>query len=649
MFLGYANAELGSPRRKSGRLKQAPPQIMEAERKSLITTIVSQNFVQLREMLRAGAGLEYVDVDERLASGQHRGLTPLMVAVLHGGPSIVSTLLELSGCDPDVRAIPSDRTALHLAAESGFVAGVRALFQQGCSPDPVDRGGLTPLTLAVRSSAADTRHELCVAELVRRRASLLSRGGTGATALHQACEAGAQASTLVRAIVVGAEDGALGQAIAAVNEGGETPLHRACANGLSVASRELVEAGASANTPDGRGRTPLHVASKEGLEGVVKLMLSLEGSRRADVNAITRSGETPLHFALSGQGRGQGRAERGPDGLGSARGGLHGRSERRAGRSVRLLQGRKSAHERIGALLLAKGAYAHGKTSGGENGLHVCAREGNIELATKVLSQPPLVSAADGSRSRAVLDVNSRDDGGATPLVLAVAHGQGAMVELLLQQRGIDRSIGDAHGRTAVHIAVERRDAPMLRTLLSASTKSDGRCTPRELAVRNDLGWAPLHTSAFRGDAPTTRALLAAGAPPNQPTADGMGALHLAAAEGSVSVVAALLESQADPDAVHGPGETPLAAAAARGHDRVVDLLLQRGAHPSAAGQDGWSGTHAALWRGDRAVVDMVLSRGGELELPKGPWGVASCAGDPILHAQPALRSVLMQRHGAHH
>lgn len=120
-------------------------------------------------------------------------------------------------------------------------------------------------------------------------------------------------------------------------------------------------------------------------------------------------------------------------------------------------------------------------------------------------SAPCLHRMVLNSRNPATIDaLNARSSTGGTPLHMAVAKGQMGMVDLLLNHDGIDRGACDGAGNSTINIACQRQDVRLLQQLLST-----GRgVSASELSVRNNLGWAPLHTASFRGQDTAVRLLL---------------------------------------------------------------------------------------------------------------------------------------------
>ncbi|KAJ7543846.1 hypothetical protein O6H91_09G055200 [Diphasiastrum complanatum] len=106
----------------------------------------------------------------------------------------------------------------------------------------------------------------------------------------------------------------------------------------------------------------------------------------------------------------------------------------------------------------------------------------------------------------------------------------------------------------------------------------------KELSIRDDRGWTPLHVAARMGDLMEVKRLLNEGANVNEPSfgskAPGTTALHLAATGGYIQVMDELLERGANIEARTrgGCGWTPLHYAAKERNKRAVRFLLENGA-----------------------------------------------------------------------
>ena len=147
---------------------------------------------------------------------------------------------------------------------------------------------------------------------------------------------------------------------------------------------------------------------------------------------------------------------------------------------------------------------------------------------------------------------------------------------------GLDIDAKDDHGRTALHMAVERQAPPALVQLLGHGARAN---------VRDDRGETPLHR---------------AGGLRNQ------------------LIVSLLLRHDADVDAHDSNGQTPLFyavnAANIRGNSSVVSTLLESGANPNARDSKGATPILYAAQRGDLEATELLLAHGADVRVRDSEW-----------------------------
>ncbi|MCJ8730366.1 hypothetical protein PDJAM_G00183560 [Pangasius djambal] len=188
------------------------------------------------------------------------GDTPLHLAIIHQKPTVATKLIQTIINTPQFKFINKfnhlNQTPLHLAVITKQPKLVEILLRVGADPTLLDRDGRT--------------------------------------AVHLAAHAGEEAILRVVLNVLGESHSHL---LNTADFSGLYPLHLAVRKGGERCLRSLVEAGAKINMPEQKsGCTALHLAVKEGL---FKVVCTLITELKADVNACTFGGNTPLHLAAS--------------------------------------------------------------------------------------------------------------------------------------------------------------------------------------------------------------------------------------------------------------------------------------------------------------------------------------------------------------
>uniref|UniRef100_A0A665U0E8 Nuclear factor of kappa light polypeptide gene enhancer in B-cells 2 (p49/p100) n=1 Tax=Echeneis naucrates TaxID=173247 RepID=A0A665U0E8_ECHNA len=188
------------------------------------------------------------------------GDTPLHLAIIHQQTNVIQQLIQtlLSGQQQKMlnTANHLQQTPLHLAVITRQVKVVEVLLRAGANPSLVDKDGRSPLHLAALAGDITTLRPL-LAHLGEHHANLVNTPD-----FH-----------------------------------GLQPLHLAVRREGERCLRLLVEGGAKINAPEQKsGHTALHLAIRENL---FKVACTLITELRADVNACTFGGNTPLHLAAS--------------------------------------------------------------------------------------------------------------------------------------------------------------------------------------------------------------------------------------------------------------------------------------------------------------------------------------------------------------
>lgn len=297
----------------------------------------------------------------------------------------------------------------------------------------------------------------------------------------------------------------------------------------------LIQQGADVNLQTDHVPTPLHLAAKRGSLDIAKLLVE----RGADVNARAHDyGPTPLQESL-----------------------IYG-------------------HQDVAEFLVQSGAKSNFFTE---------VARGDVQgVDAKISTDPSIILRPDGF--------------GRPPLAYAAAAGQLRMAEHLLAAgaRDVPRDFyRNRDDRTAICWAVRTKNLAMIRLLCEAgddpnlvndAVKADALDVLRELLAHHaDLnhedmsGFGPLHYAAMEDQSDMARALLAAGADANAPTAIDLGPcgsgssqmetpLHLAAQMGSQDMVRLLIRYGAKVASLDAAAKTPLHLAA-RGSDDPAKVV----------------------------------------------------------------------------
>lgn len=200
-------------------------------------------------------------------------------------------------------------------------------------------------------------------------------------------------------------------------------------------------------------------------------------------------------------------------------------------------------------------------------------------------------------------DANARDDGGNTPLHLAVELGRFAMaVTLIANFDTVDVNAVANGGVSVVHMAA-MYDRPVILKYMA-------RWNNANVDVKDELGNTPLHTAAEFDHHLVIKELLRWTTRVNETNNDGETPLHIGL--WSLTVADALIKSGAAVNAQDNDGNTPLHRVAALPQADVNDVLLVgtnlllAGASKTIQNSDGDTPLDVAKKTGIERIINMI-------------------------------------------
>jgi ankyrin repeat protein len=545
----------------------------------------------LNILIESGADIHIPDLD---------GWTPLHYAAGSNESDMVQKLLD-AGADINLKTNDC-KTPLHTAAQRGNEASISVLIEyfrtHNASIDPVDNRGGTPLYYAASEASADVVRQLCNA-------------GSNVNGLDPRAR----------------------------------PLIAAARTGENVTVEVLLEKGADPKLPDKDGQLPIYWAAKAGSLELVELFLrtlgvaepdNMSGPLMAlwkaigadgvnkvlgDVRTTDKDGWTALHLAAS---IGHANAIKA---LVAAK--SHVNALDRQGRSPLLLAAENGKGPSIKALL-------------DDNSKAV-----DVNIKDKIYERTALSWAAYRGDTEAVgllaqagSDVDSLDEDGQTPLILATRNGHSDSITKLLTFKP-DLNIRDAiFEQSAVSYAAEKGHTEVVKLLIEAGCniysqtrerfspleraaqrgdpellrlffglRSDGEPHPEELVRVKAIAEA-LHHACNNDYSKTRDLILAEKRYLTSTDEDGRTVLSWTVERGSEKTVKFLLDNGAKPDATDSNNRTPLSWAAERGSQGTVELLLASGVKPDAKDSNSRTPLSWAAGSGSQATVKLLLANG---------------------------------------
>ncbi|ORY76958.1 ankyrin repeat-containing domain protein [Protomyces lactucae-debilis] len=148
-------------------------------------------------------------------------------------------------------------------------------------------------------------------------------------------------------------------------------------------------------------------------------------------------------------------------------------------------------------------------------------------------------------------DADAQDEGGWTPIMIAIAAKHQQVSEMLFAVP-VDISQINRGGQTLLHPACSKQLIWAVDTLLASDAGK------KLVRIKDRQGQLPLHRAAAVGSLAIVQRLVANGSPMSTSDAGGWTPMHHACAEGHADVAQFLVDQGADADKLDADGKTPL-------------------------------------------------------------------------------------------
>ncbi|XP_048250649.1 uncharacterized protein LOC124152553 [Haliotis rufescens] len=488
----------------------------------------------------------------------------LHVACLGGHVDIVKYVLSQKVADINSRGQYGE-TPLMKAAEKGHRQVFDLLVTRGAGVSLVDELRNSILHVACLGGHVDIVKYV----LSQNVADINSRGRYGRTPLMVAAENGHRQvfDLLVRE----------GADVTLVDDGRNNILHVACLGGhVDVVKYVLSQKVTDINSRRQYGRTPLMVAAVKGHRQVFDLLVT----QGADVTLVDDGRNNILHVACLGGHVDMVKYVLSQKIVDINSRGKHGRTP--------LMVAAENGHRQVFDLLVTRGAGVSLVDQLRNNILHVACLGGHVDMAKYIVSQK-------------VTDINSREQCGRTPLMVAAENGHRQVFDLLVTESA-DVTLVDDDGDNILHVTCVGGHVDMVKYVLSQKIA--------DINSRGQYGGTPLMKAAEMGHRQVFDLLVTQGADVTLGDDDGDNILHVACVGGHVDIVKYVLSQKvADINSRGRYGRTPLMVAAGWRHRQVFDLLVTEGADVASVDDGGDNILHVACLGGHVDMVKYVLSQ----------------------------------------
>ncbi|XP_046574309.1 serine/threonine-protein phosphatase 6 regulatory ankyrin repeat subunit C-like isoform X2 [Haliotis rubra] len=266
--------------------------------------------------------------------------------------------------------------------------------------------------------------------------------------------------------------------LSVVDDLGRNILHAAClSDNVDVVEYLLSRGIADIESKDKTGRTPVMYAAEQGNKKVVDLLVS----KGCNLSVVDDLGRNILHAACLSDN-----VDLVEDLLSRGIADIESKDKNGA---TPVMYAAEQGHKKVVDLLVSKGCNLSVVDDLGRNILHAACLSDNVDIVEDLLRH-------------GIVDIESKDKNGATPVMYAAEQGNKKVVDLLVS-KGCNLSVVDDLGRNILHAACLGDNVGIVEYILSRgiadiyNRDSNGK-TPVMYAAQTSKVWDFLVNKGYR-------------------------------------------------------------------------------------------------------------------------------------------------------
>ncbi|XP_069670620.1 uncharacterized protein [Periplaneta americana] len=262
------------------------------------------------------------------------------------------------------------------------------------------------------------------------------------------------------------------------------------------------------------------------------------------------------------------------------------------------------SHVNVVKFLIKSGANVNAYDRNDQSPILAATRQNNVDVVKPLMKEGADVNAYN-TYGESLADVYACVTYGESP-IFAAARGGNVDTVRLLMDNGADVNVCNMFGEIPIFAAARGGNVDTVRLLMDNGA---------DINVCNMIGESPIFAAARGGNVDTIRLLMDKGVDVNVCNKYGESPLFAAAEGGNFDVVRLLMDKGADINVCNTSGESLIFAAALGGNVDFVRLLMDKGVDVNVCNSSGENLIFAAALGGNVDIVRLLMDKGADVNV----------------------------------